>query len=362
MNTAKILEICSYPPPHSGWSVRVKFVKEAIKKLGHECKVLNLGPNRKVKSPEYECVFNGLDYIYKIIKFSLKGYTVHAHMNGDSPKGFALTLAAEILNLIFGFKRCFLTFHAGTKQLYFPYEQCKALFPLFHILFLIPKKIICNSEKVKEKIIEYKINPKKIIPIPAFSKQYLNFEEVKFPPKLEAFLNKSKPVIFTNICLRKGFYLDVLIEAIKKLKLIYKNIGFLITGGGKIEDEEIISLYNILKKLKKQNIIYTVDNMNHNEFLTALKRCTIYLRTPTTDGVASSVLEALALSTPVVASENDHRPESVITYKANDVNDMVEKIIFVLNNYEIVKKNIKKPKIEDTVIKEVKLLIHNTIK
>jgi len=39
--------------------------------------------------------------------------------------------------------------------------------------------------------------------------------------------------------------------------------------------------------------------------------------------VCSSVLEALALKTPVVASENGSRPEGVITYENQNIDDMV---------------------------------------
>ena len=61
-----------------------------------------------------------------------------------------------------------------------------------------------------------------------------------------------------------------------------------------------------------------VDDLDHDAFLTALQRSALYLRTPITDGVASSVLESLALGVPVVACENGTRPPGVITYPAED--------------------------------------------
>ena len=63
----KILEIGSYPPPNSGWSVRIKYLKDAFNNNGYTCQVLNLGKNRAVKSSEYIDVQGGLDYLKKLL-------------------------------------------------------------------------------------------------------------------------------------------------------------------------------------------------------------------------------------------------------------------------------------------------------
>ena len=115
----KILQITSYPPPRAGWGVRVEFLKKRLESEGHICTVLNLGRSRTIPSPEYETVLGGLDYVKKVWRFSRAGFVVHMHMNGESPKGFVLTLLAECINLLWG-RRCFLTFHAGIDQPYFP--------------------------------------------------------------------------------------------------------------------------------------------------------------------------------------------------------------------------------------------------
>ena len=84
---AKVLEISSYPPPRAGWGIRVTFVKEALLEAGHACEVLNIAPeSRRIPSDEYLTSMNGLDYTWKCFKYSLKGYRVHMHLNGNSPK------------------------------------------------------------------------------------------------------------------------------------------------------------------------------------------------------------------------------------------------------------------------------------
>jgi len=350
----KILEIVSYSPPWTGWSTRVMYLKNQLLERGYVCKVLNISPeSRKIKSDEYIDVQNGIDYIFKVAKYCLLGYRIHMHVNGDSIKGFILTLLAEIISLL-TFKRCFLTFHAGGEQLYFPRQKVPSLTPMYFIIFTIPQIIICNNDVVKKKIMEYGINEKKIIPIPAFSKQYLSYQQITLPQEVEKFITDHKPILSSYIFFRPEFYLGSLLKAIKKLIDKYPQLGFIMVAGSGPEEEEIIKL---IKTLNLGNNIFIMENVTHEVFLTILKKSEIYVRTPSRDGTCSSVLEALALNIPVVASENNNRPEGVITFNSNDAEDLANKIESVVNNYEKVKISIPSPKIKDTLLEETELLI-----
>ena len=83
----KILQISPYPPPWTGWGVRVQFLKKHLEARGHECSVLNIGSNRRVPSDEYETVLSGWDYVRKVWRFARRGFLVHMHVNGASWKG-----------------------------------------------------------------------------------------------------------------------------------------------------------------------------------------------------------------------------------------------------------------------------------
>lgn len=61
------------------------------------------------------------------------------------------------------------------------------------------------------------------------------------------------------------------------------------------------------------------------------------MRSPACDGVAASVLEALGLGIPVVASENGRRPAGVITYRDGDAADMSAKMVYIMENYDVVR-------------------------
>jgi glycosyltransferase involved in cell wall biosynthesis len=102
--------------------------------------------------------------------------------------------------------------------------------------------------------------------------------------------------------------------------------------------------------------IHLAGDLHHDAFLTLLTRSTIYVRTPSKDGVASSVLEALALKVPVVASENGTRPAGVVTFRPDDPADLAMKIAEVLSDYDEVRRNLVPPVIRDTVAEEAALL------
>jgi glycosyltransferase involved in cell wall biosynthesis len=329
----------------------VQYVKAQLEAMGHTCVVLNTGKSRKIRSDEYETVESGLDYVRKVLRFSRNRYTVHAHVNGDSPKGLVLTLLAELINLLWG-RRCVLTFHAGPLQKYFPGERSRLFAPVFRLVFLIPRTIVCNSEAVKAKIISYGIDPDKIVPIPAFSRQYLQFTRVTLSERIENFMRDHDPVLSTYAFFRTEFYLEALVDSMKLLVERFPRLGLIVMGSD--AGSEMIA--ERIRSLGLQDTILLAGDLPHDEFLSLLTRAQVYIRTPSKDGVCSSVLEALSLSVPVVASDNGTRPPGVVTFKPNNAEDLAAKVIDVLSAYDDVRRRIPRPEIRDTVLDEALLL------
>jgi len=192
----KVLHITSYPPPRSGWGIRVYFLKQEMERQGDICEVLNTGKGRKLKGRDFIPLYNGFDYVWKVFKYRLKGYLIHIHLNGDSPKKFVMTIIAQIISLM-TFRRTVITFHAGPV-------------------------IICNNEAVKEKIAGYGINPNKIIPIQSFSKQYLQFHEVSLTGQAKEFFETGNPVIVSYVYFRPEFFVEELIVFFDRFVQEYK--------------------------------------------------------------------------------------------------------------------------------------------
>jgi glycosyltransferase involved in cell wall biosynthesis len=354
---ARVLEISSYPPPRAGWGVRVQFVKHKLEEWGHDCQVLNIGKSRKQKSPEYVDVQSSWDYVRKVFWFSLRGYLVHMHMNGQSHKGVVLALLAEVLNLLCG-KRCVLTFHAGADQQFFPKQNSAAMAPILFLLFTIPQRIICNDEIMKQKISEYGIHPDKIYPIPAFSKQYLEFEHIELPTPLQEFMARSEPLLVSYLLIRPSFDIPTLLQAMQALTREWPRLGLVIMGANTVGDdmnpEEVTRLVH---ELGLEQHLYWTGDLPHDHFLTVLLRASMFVRTHIYDGVSSSVLEALAFNVPVVACENPHRPAEVLTFKTGDVSGLIAKLRQAWQHADHARISPVPHQVRDTVDEEAKLIV-----
>ena len=357
--SARILEVTSYPPPRAGWGIRVEFLKKRLETDGHECVVLNIGTSRHIPSTEYETVLGGLDFITKVWRYTRRGFVVHAHANGDALKGLLLALTAEIIGLAGG-QRCVLTFHAGAIQRYFPQDRSWRFAPLFWLLFMIPRHIICNSDAVKAKIVGYGVNPTKIVPIPAFSRQYMDYTPAQLSDPIEQFFSRYTHVLFSYIRLRPLFFPLTMIDGLADVVARRPDVGLIVCGTAGHSDEGVWE--SVDARIQQHNLqphICLVEDLDHDAFLTVLRRSTLYLRTPITDGVASSVLESLALGVPVVACENGTRPPGVLTYKADDHRQLAERVDYVIGNRVRVVEAIKQVDIPDTLADEVDLLATN---
>ena len=352
MRPARILEITSYPPPRAGWGVRVSFVRAHLEGLGHECRVLNIGKSRRIKSPDYLHVRSSLHYFQQVLAHVWNGYTVHTHLNGDSPKGLTLVLIAEALCALFG-RPCVLTFHAGPIQLFFPKEKSRAWAPWFTLAFALPRVIVCNSEAVKARILEYGVPPEKVVPIPAFSRQYLDYRTVPLPDHLESFLASHRPVIASYFFLRPEFFVESLMDALGRIAAKLPEAGFVLLGG-ETRSEEMTSM---IAAAGLADRVHAAGDLDHDAFLSLVARCHISIRTPAKDGVSSSVLEALSLGIPVIASENGTRPESVITFPRGDGAALAEAVERVWSDYDAYRSRVVRPPIRDTVVDEARLLL-----
>ncbi len=349
--TIKVLEISSYPPPRAGWGMRVYFLKRELERHGHVCAVLNTGKSRKLRGCDFVPVFNGLDFVWKVFRFRLRGFVVHQHLNGDSPKGFVLTCLSLLVSLL-TFSRPVITFHAGPVQKYFPQSRAPQLNWLYKFIFTAPRHIICNSDVVKQAIMGYGIPAEKIVPIQAFSKQYLQFESVDLPGPVKAFFQRFENIICSYVFFRPEFFIEEMIRAFARLAAERDDVGLIILGS----DMNSEPIRELIQQLQLDERVLIAGDQDHDAFLTIMSRSKLYLRTPVKDGVSSSVLEALALGIPVVASENGTRPESVLTYENQNLDDMVRKIKYVLDHYEQVKASVVKPEIPDTIWDEIAVL------
>ena len=344
---SKILEISNYPPPECGWARQTKLLTEELAKRGAVCEVMNINESRKIRSPEYVDVQNGVDYLVKVLGFALRGYRLHTHVNAESVKGYGLTLAANLIARATG-KPAVMTFHGGLPQTYFPRTDSHFLKMAYRLLFLSAGSVICNSVEIKKAIQSYATNGLEIVPIPGFSAQYLRFQKRPLAPAVEDFLARHPPTFFCFVCFRPEYALDALLDGMRRFSEVHPRAGF-IWLGFPVKEMPQVEAYLDGQPGGRQKNLLLLGNLDHDTFLTLLSRCFAYLRPPTCDGVSASVLESIALGVPVIAAENGRRPPGVVTFRFGDGADISAKLQYTVENYDSVKRATKIQKVEDNV-------------
>lgn len=344
---ARILQIGNYPPPMCGWAIQLKLVTEELRRRGHICEVLKINEGRQVKSPEYVDVQGGLDYLKKIWLYSLRGYRLNVHVNGMSKKGYWLAMAAAVTGRAVN-RPALVTFHGGLSQAYFPRTDRSLARQGFAALFRVAGEIACDSDPIRDAIVQYGVAPEKVRSIATFSPQYLDFTPVPLGGSIERFLKNHSRTFLSYVSFRPEYRLEVLREGMRRYREQDPGAGFVWLG---FPGKEMPAAEEFVKSWTEEEraSLLLLGNLSHDEFLTLLSQCFAYLRTPACDGVAASVLESLALGVPVIASENGRRPAGVVTYSDINAADMVEKMRFVREHFEEVKAGLTFDKSDDNV-------------
>jgi hypothetical protein len=154
---------------------------------------------------------------------------VHAHANGDALKGLALALIAELLNLVREDAASLRSMPARFSAT-FPGSGVAGSFPCIGCCSRFRGAIICNSDIVRACIAGYGIRRRKIVAIPAFSRQYLEFTPAPLPERVDAFLRRYPNTVFTYVRMRPLFYPITLIEGMGAVLSRRSDTGLLICG------------------------------------------------------------------------------------------------------------------------------------
>jgi glycosyltransferase involved in cell wall biosynthesis len=293
-----------------------------------DCQIMNLNENRRLLSPEYIDVQNGWDYFRKISRYVWRDYAIHVRVNGETKKGYVLAFTALALARL-GARPALLSYCGGHEQSFFPAPKGSLRYLAFSLLFRLPTRIYCNSQRVQQALLTTGIRPDLVVPIPHFSSQYVQYSRQNIPDTVKNFCSQVDGVFFIYVCYRKEYMLEFLAEVIRRFRTSSPRIGFLLIG---TSQRELDRLTEFFRNKRLQDDVCIMGSVSHDLFLTLLTQSLAYIRLPLTDGVCSSVLEALTLRVPVLASDNGSRPEGVELWKAGDVDSLLRLMAQVARN------------------------------
>jgi glycosyltransferase involved in cell wall biosynthesis len=129
--------------------------------------------------------------------------------------------------------------------------------------------------------------------------------------------NNEKIIFFSlsSLNLLKG--LNLLIDAFESLNKEYENVELWIGGDG----SEYNNLSNQIKKLKLENKIFLLGELDRDTAIEKYKKSTFYVSPSLIETFGIVIIEALAMGLPVLAT-NSGGPQSIVN---NDVGIIVNK-------------------------------------
>lgn len=352
---ARLVEITGFPPPMGSWALRALLLAARWRELGGRIDLVNIGPSRTLEDPAYVNIRGGLDLCWRTLRYARSGWAIHTHTNAKGLKGTIIALVLQLIALPFG-RRTALTFHAGHVQDYFPRTGRRWLDLLMRLVFRTPRVVICNSLRVKQHIVEdYGIAAEKVHAIQAFCQAYLETErEPTFAPETADFMAAHDPVILTYVSsFAPEFRVPETLDLLQRLR----REGHPRAGLLNIGNERFMERFGAdVERRGLADAVGLTGDLDRPEFLGLMERATLFLRTPVGDGVAASVLEALSLRTPVVASDNGTRPEGCALFRDGDPDDMEARVREVLADREEAVARIPDMAAFDTLDDEVRVL------
>jgi hypothetical protein len=244
--------------------------------------------------------------------------------------------------------RSSLIFRGGIPQRYFPGRRRSLSFWAFRFLFRRAATIACDNDAIADAIAAYGVSRCKISAITPFSPQYVAGDRPAPDGEFQAFLQNHDPVWLSYVCYREEYGLPEIRQCMTSYRERYPSAGFVWVG---FPEKELPEVQNYVASWAQEEraALLVRGNVEHAMFLALIAHCTGYLRTPGCDGISASVLEALTLKKPVVASENGRRPPGVVTYRERDAAAMSGSLIYVTEHHDEVMRALHAPASHDNV-------------
>ncbi len=310
----KILLVGPYPPPHGGISVHVYELRKQLHMAGIDCRVVNVDP-RCLESADYLCIRGGASLLLTLIRYARRGWTLHVHANGHNRKSWLIALTAGVAGL-FGPGNV-LTLHSGLVPEYLASQRFAAR-SLARMACGFYKRIIAVSPPVRDAVLSLGILARRVAVVPAFLAPRVAKGEGMAVDRLQG----RSPILATAVFFRPEYGFDLLVEAIDQLRVRYPQIACLVIGSG--ERQEYAEML-VRRRGLQQSIIF-LGNVDHEKCLSLISQADLFVRPTLVDGDASSVREALAMGTRVVASDAGYRPPGVVLFRKGDAVDLAAKI------------------------------------
>jgi len=318
----KVLFVGPYPPPHGGISVHVWSAQSLMKRTGQQSSVLNID-RRAPESEAYIKISGALDFLRKLVHHARNDWTFDVHTNGHNAKSWAIAFACgAVAQLGPGAS---LTLHSGMAPDYIRSAPAWIRCAL-RLACVLYQRVVCVNADIASAVAELKIPTRRIRIAPAFL--FLDGPQATAPREIENWIGAHSPLITSTLFFRPEYGFELLLDAVRRLRCRYPQIGCLVVGTG--EDGHKASALVASQGLNESMLL--AGDVDHDVCLSLIARATVFVRPALHDGDSISVREAVALGVPVVASNVGTRPSCVRLFEPGDLDGLVACVEQVLSS------------------------------
>jgi len=311
----KLLLVGPFPPPHGGVSVHVLTLQDLLVKSGITCQVLNLSYGAP-RSDRYVSGRGRLHFIFLLLRYSLRGWSFHVHINGHNAKSWLVALAAGLAGVIGRRDRAaMLTVHSGMSPDYLDSGRLAAVLGWGTCVFY--RRIIAVNSEIGAALRSLPVPENRIEILPAFLPTSTILAPL--PDGFEEWARAHEPVLSTALFFRPEYGFGLLVQALSELRKKHPRLGCVVMGDSESRPQGL------------KQYIHAIGDVTHESCLAVIARSDIFVRPTFSDGDAISVREAIALGTPVVASDVVDRPAGTLCFKTGDPNDLALKLDSLLS-------------------------------
>ncbi len=314
-----VLQLGPYPPPEGGINRNMLAIRDELAKCGHRCSIVATSRSSKITDePDVHHPQSALGLLKLLL--TIDHDVLHLHIGGAITKRvMALALVCSML----GRGKKVLSLHSGgyptTK-----YGKSARPNSVRGWIFRKFDHVIAVNSPIADVFARYGLPRKKVHVISPFV--HLSPDPgVAVPDALRQFIGKHSPLILTVGLLEPEYDLFMQIEAMAKVVDEFPDAGLMIVGSGSLEAD----VRDAIASKPYSNSIILAGDVKHAVTLHLINMADMLLRTTAYDGDAISVREALFLETPVIATDNDMRPEGVHLIPIHDKDELAERIAMV---------------------------------
>jgi glycogen(starch) synthase len=306
----KILLVGPFPPPHGGVSVHVETLQDLLVKSGIPCRVLNIDRGAPA-SDRYVSIRSSLHFILLLLSYSFQGWSLHVHINGHNVKSWLVAFAAGLAGVIGRRVRgSMLTIHSGMSPAYL--YRGRFVRRLAWATSGLYRHIIAVNAEIGIALRSLPVRDERIQVLPAFFPTRPTLRDL--PESFEPWAQAHAPILSTALFFRPEYGFPLLVQAISEMRRKHPRLGCVVMGDGESRPEGL------------PQHLFAIGDLTHEACLAVIARSDIFVRPTYSDADAVSVREAIALGTPVVASDVVRRPEGTLCFKTGDAGDLAAKI------------------------------------